>query len=125
MHVHARSGIFEPFSALTHLAKAAIFALLGLALMHRAHGDDAGRAPRGVAASSVFLLSVSATLHMLPEGQWRARRPRPRGSGSRAAIFAPIAGTRAAMHGLFFRRFSSLRARDALVTRPRLRSVRQ
>jgi channel protein (hemolysin III family) len=104
MHVYAVPGIFEPVSALTHLAGAAIFAVLGLALMRRARGDRAQVALLGAfAASSVFLLSVSAALHMLPEGSG-GRHVLSRLDG--AAIFTLIAATHTAMHGLFFRGFS-------------------
>ncbi|MGD9934161.1 MAG: hemolysin III family protein [Dehalococcoidia bacterium] len=97
--VHALPGFAEPFSALTHLVGAIVFAILGWVLVKRA-GAAEGRVPVLVfSLSAVTLLAVSGVTHMFMEGGT------PRGALSRidgAAIFVLIAGTHTGVHGIFF-----------------------
>jgi len=94
-------GFHEPFSALSHLVGAVVFAGLAVVLVRRGRGD-ARRVLLFVvfAVTSVLLLSMSGVYHMLGEGS-TARNVL--GRLDQAAIFALIAGTHTPVQGLFFR----------------------
>ncbi|MEQ8766612.1 MAG: hemolysin III family protein [Planctomycetota bacterium] len=93
--------MYEPFTALSHLLGALVFAGLGVLLLRRGRGDALRLLLLGVFSfSSVLLLSMSGVFHMLPEGT-RARAVL--GRLDKAAIFALIAGTITPIQALFFR----------------------
>jgi channel protein (hemolysin III family) len=94
-------GFHDPFSAISHLAGAVVFLVLGGLLMRRGRGDPARLAFLGVyTVSGVFLLSMSAVYHMMMRGG-TARQVFERLDHS--AIFVLIAGTFTPAHGLLFR----------------------
>lgn len=98
---HSLPGFYEPFSALSHLIGALVFALLAVLLVRRGRGDARRILFLGVfAGTSVLLLSMSGVYHMLVEGS-TARNVL--GRLDKAAIFALIAGTHTPIQGLFFR----------------------
>jgi channel protein (hemolysin III family) len=101
MQVHSIPGFHEPFSAMSHLGGALVFAVLGVFLLRRGRGDGRRILLLGVFAfTSVLLLSMSGVFHMLPEpSSRRAVLERL----DHAAIFALIAGTHTPVQGLFFR----------------------
>ena len=99
--VRSIPGFYEPFSALSHLIGALVFAVLAVVLVRRGSGD----ARRIVflcifAATSILLLSMSGVFHMLEEG---SSGRNVLGRLDKAAIFALIAGTHTPVQGLFFR----------------------
>lgn len=97
----ALSGIGDPFSALTHLAAAAVFAVLGVRLVRGGNGT-LGRGSLAVfAASCVAMLSASGTYHLLQPGMGRDLMQRL----DHAAIFLLIAGSFAPVHVHLFRGF--------------------
>lgn len=104
MPAHPIAGFFEPFSALSHLLGAIVFAVLGVVLVRKAH-----RASGHVAflvvyvVCSVFLLAMSGVYHTLP-GESTARDVL--GRLDYAAIFTLIAGTHTPVQGMFFRRWA-------------------
>jgi len=101
MEVHPLPGFFEPFSALTHLGGAVVFAALTIPLLGRARGDSRRVALFAVYAfACVLLLTMSGVFHMLPEPS--AERELL-GRLDKAAIFVLIAGTHTPVQGLFFR----------------------
>ncbi len=93
-------GFHEPFSAVSHLFGAALFAWLGLLLMRRARGDPRRLAFLAVyACSCVLLFAMSGLYHMLVRGG------AAHGVAERldhGAIFVLIAGTFTPVHGLLF-----------------------
>lgn len=94
-------GFYEPFSALTHLGGALVFAYLSAPLLRRASGDRRRIAALAVFSfASVFLLSMSGVFHMLREGS-AARSVL--GRLDHAGIFVLIAGTHTPVQALFFR----------------------
>jgi channel protein (hemolysin III family) len=101
MRMLAVAGFSEPVSSLTHLAGAAVFAVLAVALLRR------GRGARGrVIALSVFafscvlLLSLSGVYHMLaPDSAARELFNRL----DHTAIFLLIAGSFTPVHVILFR----------------------
>lgn len=94
-------GFHEPFSALTHLAGALVFAALGVVLVRRGRGDTRRTLFLGIFAStSVLLLTMSGVFHMLEEG---SKGREVLGRLDQAAIFTLIAGTHTPVQGLFFR----------------------
>ena len=101
MQVHSLAGLFEPFSALTHLGGAVVFACLSIPLLRRARGD-ANRVSMFTvyAFACVLLLSMSGVFHMLPE---HSTGRAVLGRLDKAAIFVLIAGTHTPVQGLFFR----------------------
>lgn len=101
MQVHSLPGFHEPFSAISHLLGAVVFAVLGVKLLRAARGSRARVVLFGIYAfCGVFLLSMSGVFHMLPEGSTgRAVL----GRLDHAGIFALIAGTHTPVQGLFFR----------------------
>lgn len=101
MEIHPLPGFHEPFNALSHLAGALAFAIVGVFLLRRGRGDTRRVLALGVFVfTTVFLLSMSGVFHMLPEGSTgRAVL----GRLDKAGIFALIAGTHTPVQGLFFR----------------------
>ncbi len=94
-------GFSEPFSSLSHLAGAAVFAWLGVYLVLRGRGS-AGRMASLIvfALSCVLLLSMSGVYHLLsPSGVPRYVLHRL----DHAAIFILIAGSFTPVHVILFR----------------------
>lgn len=91
----------EPVSSLTHLAGAAVFAVLAVALLRRGRGDALRMASLWVfAVSCVLLLSLSGVYHLLaPESPGREVLKRL----DHAAIFVLIAGSFTPVHVILFR----------------------
>ena len=101
MQTYSIPGFYEPFSAMTHLLGAAVFACLWVVLWRRGRGDARRTALLAVFAfGGVLLLSMSGVYHMLREGS-TARDVL--GRLDHAAIFVLIAGTHTPIQGLFFR----------------------
>jgi channel protein (hemolysin III family) len=94
-------GFAEPFSSLSHLIGALVFASLTFFLVRRGRGHGASIVSLSVFAfSSVFLLSMSGVYHLLmPGGTARAVLMRL----DHAAIFVLIAGTFTPVHIILFR----------------------
>lgn len=94
-------GFADPFSSITHLAGAAVFACLTPLLLRRG-----GAGPLRVASLAVFafctvlVLATSGAFHLLPHGT--AARELLRRL-DHAAIFALIAGTSTPTHVVLFR----------------------
>jgi channel protein (hemolysin III family) len=93
-------GFSDPFSSLTHLLGAGVFACLTPSLLLKGRGDPRRLASLAVFAFSVvFLLAMSGTYHLLSPG-----------TGGRAvlqrldhsAIFVLIAGTFTPLHAILF-----------------------
>lgn len=102
--IHSLPGFYEPFSALSHLLGALVFAVLTVRLLRDARGDARRVLVYAVFAfTAVLLLSMSGVFHMLEEGT-TARNVL--GRLDKAAIFALIAGTHTPIQGLFFRGFA-------------------
>jgi channel protein (hemolysin III family) len=99
--IHSIPGFAEPFSSLSHLIGALVFASLAFFLIRRGRGDSASIVSLSVfALSSVFLLSMSGVYHLLmPGGTARAVLMRL----DHAAIFVLIAGTFTPIHVILFR----------------------
>lgn len=96
----ALSGIGDPFSSLTHLAGAAVFAALGVRLVRSGQGDARHRLSLAVfAASCVAMLTVSGTYHFLLPGMARDLMQRL----DHAAVFVLIAGSFTPVHVHLFR----------------------
>jgi channel protein (hemolysin III family) len=95
------SGVREPFSSLSHLLGAVLFAGLTVWLVRRGRGDRARVAALAVfGIASVFLLSMSGAYHMLwPGGPCRPVLKRL----DLAAIFTLIAGTFTPAQAILFR----------------------
>jgi channel protein (hemolysin III family) len=95
------SGFSDPFSSLTHLAGATVFAILTVVLLHRGRGDG-GRMLSlcTFAFSCVLLLSLSGVYHLLAPGT-AGREVLKR--LDHAAIFALIAGSFTPVHAILFR----------------------
>lgn len=101
MTIDSLPGLYEPFSALTHLVGAVVFMGLGVKLVRRARGDRARVLYFGVyVVCSVLLLTMSGVYHMLDEG---TEERDVLGRLDYAAIFTLIAGTHTPVQGLFFR----------------------
>lgn len=98
--IYPFSWCCEPFSALSHLAGAVIFALLGALLLQRGRGDRARLIFLAVyAASCVLLFAMSGLYHTADRGG-TARRVFER--LDHGAIFVLVAGTFTPTHGLLF-----------------------
>lgn len=96
------AGFTEPFSALSHLFGAVVFAGLGLWMMWRALPGE--RVWLFIfSLTAVFLLSMSGVYHLLEYGM--VAREEVFRRLDHAAIFILIAGTSTAAHGLLFRGF--------------------
>jgi channel protein (hemolysin III family) len=93
-------GFAEPFSSLSHLVGAVVFATLAFSLIRRGR-DPGSLLSLGIFAfSSVFLLTMSGVYHLLtPGGTARAVLMRL----DHAAIFVLIAGTFTPIHVILFR----------------------
>ncbi|MFT5733311.1 MAG: channel protein (hemolysin III family) [Planctomycetota bacterium] len=101
MQIYPLPGFYEPFSSISHLAGACVFAILGAILIQEARGHTGRMVCMGVYVfSTVFLLSMSGVYHMLDEGS-TARAVL--GRLDFAAIFVLIAGTHTPVQWLFFR----------------------
>lgn len=96
-------GFSEPFSSLTHLAGAAVFAWLGWSLVGGGRGSAGRKVSLAVFAfSCVLLLSLSGVYHLLaPGGTPRYVLHRL----DHAAIFVLIAGSFTPVHAMLFRGF--------------------
>jgi channel protein (hemolysin III family) len=94
-------GFSDPFSSLTHLLGAAVFACLTPSLLLKGRGDLSRTIALGVFAfSAVLLLSLSGTYHLLTPGTaGRAVLQRL----DHGAIFILIAGTFTPLHVILFR----------------------
>lgn len=94
-------GFYDPFSAISHLAGAALFLFLGALLLRRGRGDALRLAFLALyAISCVFLFSMSGLYHMMVGGGIaRAIMARL----DHAAIFVMIAASFTPVHGLLFR----------------------
>lgn len=102
-------GFTDPFSSLSHLLGAVIFAGMSVPLVRRgltAKRARTGRAEQGrvaslviFAVSAVLLLSMSGVFHLLPAGQARHVLQRL----DHAAIFVLIAGTATPVYTILFR----------------------
>jgi len=106
--LRAIPGIADPFSSLSHLVGAALFAALSPSLIRRGlrTGNDEGLQARARALSlvifafaAVLLLSMSATFHLLHRGPARDVVQRL----DHAAIFILIAATFTPIHTILFR----------------------
>jgi channel protein (hemolysin III family) len=94
-------GMYEPFSAATHLAGAVFFAVWGVRLLARSSGDRARQILEGIyVVSCVLLMTVSGLYHATITGG-RASHLLVR--LDHGAIFLLIAGTFTPIHGLLFR----------------------
>ncbi len=95
------AGFSDPVSSLTHLAAAAVFAVLGAVLLHRGRGDPWRMIALCVFTfSCVLLLSLSGVYHLLSPGT--AGREVLRRL-DHAAIFVLIAGSFTPVHVILFR----------------------
>jgi channel protein (hemolysin III family) len=94
-------GFTEPFSSLSHLLGAGVFAVLGCLLLCRGRGCWGRFACLAVYAfAGVFLLSMSGVYHLLAfGGSGRAVLERL----DHSAIFVLIAGSFTPAHGILFR----------------------
>src|SRR5439155_6561626 len=93
-------GFHDPFSAISHLFGAVLFAWLGLLLLRRGRGDPLRVGFLGVYAfSCVLLFTMSGVYHQMVRGG-TARLVMER--LDHGAIFILIAGTLTAVHGLLF-----------------------
>ncbi len=93
-------GFHEPFSSMSHLLGAVIFAFLGYGLLVRGRGDRTRLIYLGTYAfACVLLLTLSGVYHMMTRGGL-ARTVL--GRLDHSAIFVLIAGTFTPAHGLLF-----------------------
>lgn len=110
LDLFAIPGFTDPFSSLSHLLGAAVFAGLARPLVHRgvrANGAAGMKSLNGrtvslaiFAVAAVFLLTMSGVFHLLgPEGSARPILRRL----DHAAIFVLIAGTFTPIHTILFR----------------------
>ena len=98
--VYAIPGFREPFSCISHLIAAVVFAAIGVRLVQLGHGSRCRTASLAVmAVSTVFLLSMSAVYHMLDPGDGRYVMRLLDVAG----VFALIAGTATPMLVILFR----------------------
>lgn len=106
--VYALPGVREPVNCFTHLLAAIVFAILSYSLIRRGRGSWIRIASLAVMAiSAVFLLSMSATYHLLGAGTGREVMRKL----DIAGVFALIAGTMTPVHAILdrgFRRWASL-----------------
>ena len=93
-------GFYEPFSAITHLVGAVVFAVMGTFLLRRGRGDSTRVAFLAIyVVSCVALLSLSGVYHMMVTGRTAHF---VMGRLDQGAIFVFIAGTFTPVHGLLF-----------------------
>jgi len=94
------AGFSDPFSSLTHLAAAVVFAVLSVVLLRRGRGDRGRMLALSLFAfSCVLLLSLSGVYHLLAPGT-AAREVLKR--LDHAAIFLLIAGSFTPVHIILF-----------------------
>jgi channel protein (hemolysin III family) len=94
-------GFHDPFSSLTHLLAAPLFAALAIPLLRRGRGNGGRVASLAIfAGSAVFLLSMSGVFHLLPEDTAGREVLRRLDNG---AVFLLIAGTFTPAHVILFR----------------------
>jgi channel protein (hemolysin III family) len=94
------AGFSDPFSSVTHLAGAAVFAILTVVLLHRGRGDAGRMLSLCVFAfSCLLLLSLSGAYHLLASGT-AGREVLIR--LDHAAIFGLIAGSFTPVHAILF-----------------------
>ena len=99
INVSGIPGFREPVSCFSHLVAAVVFAVLGIFLLRRGRGCWRRTLSLAVLVfASVFLLSMSATYHMLPHGPGREVMRRL----DVAAVFVLIAGTATPIHVILF-----------------------
>jgi channel protein (hemolysin III family) len=100
MAAYSIPGFSEPFSSLSHLLGAGIFAVLGIVLLRRGRGSTSRLVTLGIfVVCCVFLLSMSGVYHLLtPAGVGRQVLQRL----DHAAIFALIAGSFTPIHWILF-----------------------
>jgi channel protein (hemolysin III family) len=100
MDTYSVPGFSDPFSSLSHLLGAGIFAFAGVALLRRGQGSASRLLVLGIFVfCCVFLLSVSGVYHLLtPAGAGRQISQRL----DHAAIFALIAGSFTPVHWILF-----------------------
>jgi channel protein (hemolysin III family) len=100
LELYRLPGFHEPFSAMSHLLGAVLFAFLGYGLLLRGRGDRTRLMYLGVYAfACVFLFAMSGVYHMMELGG-AARAVL--GRLDHSAIFVLIAGTFTPIHGLLF-----------------------
>jgi channel protein (hemolysin III family) len=99
--IYSIPGFAEPFSSLSHLVGALVFAWLAFFLIRRGRGHRSSLISLSVfAICSVFLLSMSGVYHLLvPGGTAHAVLRRM----DHAAIFVLIAATFTPIHIILFR----------------------
>lgn len=99
--VISMAGFSDPVSSLSHLAGAAVFAVLAVVLLRRGRGDTGRMVALSVFAfSCVLLLSFSGVYHLLVPGtDERAVLKRL----DHAAIFVLIAGSFTPVHVILFK----------------------
>jgi ABC-2 type transport system ATP-binding protein len=94
-------GFHEPFSAISHLLGAAMFAYLGVVLLQRGRGDTGRMIFLGIYVwSAVVLLSLSGVYHMMVRG---GKAHHVMAILDHDAIFLLIAGSVTAVQGILFR----------------------
>ncbi len=95
------AGFSDPVSSLSHLAGAAVFALLAVVLLRRGRGEAGRMVSLSVFAfSCVLMLSLSGVYHLLaPDTAGREVLRRL----DHAAIFVLIAGSFTPVHAILFR----------------------
>jgi channel protein (hemolysin III family) len=99
--IYSIPGFADPVSSLTHLGGAAVFAVLGIALLRRAWGSPGRVAGLAVfVLTCVLLLAVSGVYHLLTPG-YAGRMVMQR--LDHAAIFGLIAGTFTPVYVVLFR----------------------
>lgn len=101
METYPIPGFSEPFSSLSHLLGAGVFALSGFFLLRKGRGSAARLFVLGVFVfSCVFLVSMSGVYHLLsPGGAGHAVLQRL----DHAGIFVLIAGSFTPVHWILFR----------------------
>jgi channel protein (hemolysin III family) len=93
-------GFHDPFSSLTHLLAAPLFAILAIPLLRRGLGNGVRVASLAVfACSAVLLLSLSGVYHLLPDDTAGREVLRRLDNG---AVFVLIAGTFTPAHAILF-----------------------
>jgi channel protein (hemolysin III family) len=101
IHLLSIPGFSDPFSSLTHLAGAMVFAILGFFLIRRGRGDARRQLSLAVFVfSCVLLLSLSGVYHLL-QHDTAARAVLMR--LDHAAIFVLIAGSFTPVHAILLR----------------------
>jgi len=94
-------GFHEPFSAISHLTGAVVFAFLGSLLLARGAGDGARLTLLAIyVVSCVTLFALSGVFHMMVNG---GTAHFVMGRLDQGAIFVFIAGTFTPLHGILFR----------------------